>query len=82
MNFLPCSSIGMLLLPFTTLAVWSLSLVDDQVGSIQPSVVLDHATVIGRANETTGTVQYLGIPFAQPPYVIFHGVALRSLLLT
>ena len=31
----------------------------------QPQVVLDNATVIGRANGSV--VQYLGIPFAQPP---------------
>ncbi|PIL25405.1 hypothetical protein GSI_13295 [Ganoderma sinense ZZ0214-1] len=37
------------------------------VDSTQPSVVLDNATVIGFTNETTGTIQYLGIPFAQPP---------------
>ena len=35
--------------------------------SKQPSVVLDNATVIGYVNETTGTAQYLGVPFAQPP---------------
>ena len=34
-------------------------------GTAQPTVVLDYATVIGLPNGTT--VQYLGLPFAQPP---------------
>ncbi|KAM5545370.1 hypothetical protein V8D89_000983 [Ganoderma adspersum] len=34
-------------------------------GTAQPMVVLDDATVIGLPNGTT--VQYLGLPFAQPP---------------
>ena len=33
--------------------------------SPQHTVALDNARIIGRANGTT--VQYLGIPFAQPP---------------
>ncbi|KAI9063824.1 carotenoid ester lipase [Trametes sanguinea] len=32
-----------------------------------PTVKLDHATVLGITDSTTGTDQYLGIPFAQPP---------------
>ena len=32
-----------------------------------PSVLLDAATIIGKANGTV--VEYLGIPSAQPPYV-------------
>ena len=31
----------------------------------QPQVILDNATVIGRANGSV--IQYLGIPFAKPP---------------
>ena len=32
-----------------------------------PTVVLDDATIIGKANGSV--TQFLGIPFAQPPYV-------------
>ena len=32
-----------------------------------PTVTLDNATVIGQPNGTV--VKYLGLPFAQPPYV-------------
>ena len=72
-------SLSSLLLSFVSFAVSSSSTVGDQVNSTQPSVVLDGATVIGQANETTGIIQYLGIPFAQPPYVDFCNVAHRRL---
>ena len=36
-------------------------------GTSQPTVVLDNATVIGKPNGTV--VQFLGLPYAQPPYV-------------
>ncbi len=72
MSFLTHTSLTLLLLSFSSLLVSSLSLpssANDQVDSIPPAVVLDHATVFGQADETTGTIQFLGIPFAQPPYV-------------
>ena len=34
-------------------------------GASHPTVMLDDATVIGKPNGTT--VQYLGIPYTQPP---------------
>ena len=36
-------------------------------GASQPIVVLDNATVIGKPNGTV--VQFLGLPYSQPPYV-------------
>ncbi|PIL33996.1 hypothetical protein GSI_03704 [Ganoderma sinense ZZ0214-1] len=54
----------LLLLSSVSVAV---SAQDGQLISTQPSVTLDNATVVGVANETTGTNQFLGIPFAQPP---------------
>ncbi len=38
----------------------------------QPSVILDKATVIGKANGTVN--QFLGLPYAQPPYVSVFNV--------
>ncbi len=69
MGFLPHISLTLLLLSFSSFVVSSLSSVDVQLDSTRPTVVLDHATVFGQADETTGTIQFLGIPFAQPPYV-------------
>ncbi|KAM5543204.1 hypothetical protein V8D89_003078 [Ganoderma adspersum] len=66
MAFLAHVSRMLLLLTFVCVAVSSQRSVNDQPDS-QPSVVLDNATVVGQANETTGIIQYLGIPFAQPP---------------
>ena len=40
-----------------------------------PTVMLDSATVIGKANGTV--TQYLALPYAQPPYVVTF--VLRSL---
>ena len=37
------------------------------IGGSHPTVTLDNATVIGQLNGTV--VKYLGLPFAQPPYV-------------
>ena len=37
-------------------------------GDPYPTVVLDNATVIGKANGSV--VQFLGLPYAQPPYVL------------
>ncbi|KAM5544351.1 hypothetical protein V8D89_002011 [Ganoderma adspersum] len=53
--------------PFPALSLLSLFLYITNAVSNQDSVTHDNATVIGHVNETTGTVQYLGIPFAQPP---------------
>lgn len=69
MAFLTHLPRALLLLAFVRVAVSSQRLVDEQLDSAQPTVVLDNATVVGLANETTGTIQYLGIPFAQPPCV-------------
>ena len=69
MAFLTHLPRALLLLAFVRVAVSSQRSMDDQLDSAQPTVVLDNATVVGLANETTGTIQYLGIPFAQPPCV-------------
>ena len=41
----------------------------------QPTVTLDEATIYGRTNGTV--TQYLGLPYAQPPYVVTLSVLLR-----
>ena len=40
------------------------------VAHAQPTVRLDNATVIGLSDGNN--TQFLGIPFAQPPYVYAH----------
>ena len=79
----PLSALSLLsLLIYTTSVVPTHASVIHGSRSTQPSVILDNATVIGYVNETTGTVQYLGIPFAQPPYVVLVAdIIQRSLLI-
>ncbi|KAI1788051.1 carotenoid ester lipase [Ganoderma leucocontextum] len=59
MAFIRASTLLFSLLVGTVIAGPALS------GTLQPTVVLDNATVIGQSNGTT--IRYLGLPFAQPP---------------
>ena len=85
----------MMLAPFNYLVSWlslSQSLLNDQLNlhtpvpsaehSLVPTIRLDTAQVTGTYHTQTKTNQYLGIPFAQPPYVIlslnFHLFNLSS----
>ena len=45
-----------------------------------PTVTLDQATFSGLANVLTGTDQFLGIPFARPPYVRVRRFAIPQLI--
>ena len=58
-----CRHVQLLLLASLVGTVLALSANIDS----HPTMTLDNATVIGQPNGTV--VKYLGLPFAQPPYV-------------
>ncbi|KAL7280942.1 hypothetical protein ACG7TL_005891 [Trametes sanguinea] len=47
--------------------LYSAAIISNVSATPGPTVKLDRATVLGITDSTTGTDQYLGIPFAQPP---------------
>nr|VWO96868.1 Carboxylic ester hydrolase (EC [Ganoderma boninense] len=58
---------ALLLLSLTSVAVSSQHSGGNSLDATPPTVVLDKATVVGKVDDTTGTIQFLGIPFAEPP---------------
>nr|VWO96114.1 Ku70 protein [Ganoderma boninense] len=67
MAFLTHISRTLLLLSLTSVAVSSQRSGGNSLDATPPTVVLDKATVVGKVDDTTGTIQFLGIPFAEPP---------------
>ena len=57
------TSLAVFLVCFVSLAVAT----PNTTSATQPVIVLDKAKVIGKANGTV--TQFLGIPYAKPPYV-------------
>ena len=70
---LTCTAVALAVLCAATVAV---TLPNQPAAISQPTVTLDHATIIGKANGTVN--QFLGLPFAQPPYVPHTAVFVRA----
>lgn len=57
----------MLFTSFVAIAVVAPASLVARPDTYTPSVILDHATIVGKPNGTV--VQYLGLPYAEPPCV-------------